>query len=254
MISNNSFSTEIKILLADSDISRVKKVRSYIEQKTKSSDIRICQHYFDILPMLGQEIPDLFLLGTFVASNCFDIAQECRKSHNNLQIFLLSNQNSIDRDFGQFAINKGITGIITADLSELDVLLQNLQQQLVVAAEVDCMTTFTAQTMLMAIQEITQVGSNHFGALAQGNYWRKSHALALNEFPTLQNWSANHFGIISYTETIGKSQLTDEEIQGIQRWISLYISECERGIEDFKVLLKDSNLSLLAIQLLPEFY
>jgi hypothetical protein len=259
MISNNpssdkSKSVAIKILLADSDSLRVKKVLSCIEQKNNYPGIRVCQYYIDLMPMLDGEIPDLLLLGTFSASNCFDVAQECRKYHKDLQIFLLSNQISIEQDFGKFAINKGLTGIITSDLSELNVIIENLQQKLLVTAEVDSITTLTVQAMSIAIQEIAQVGSTRFGALVQGHYWRKSQALALREFPTLQNWSVNHFGIISYNEVIERSQLTNEDIQGVKRWIGLYISECERSVEDFKVILKSSNLSLFTIQLLPEFY
>jgi hypothetical protein len=250
--SDNSNSTVIKVLLADSDSIRVKKVISYIERKSKYSSIHVCDNYLDLLTMLDREMPDLFLLGTFVAYNCFDVTQECRNFHKDLKIFLLSSQSFIDRNFARFAVDKGLAGIISSSLIELDVLIESLQQPQLLAAVVDATTTFTAQTMLMSIQEISQVGNNYFGTLAQGNYWRKSHALAQQEFPRLQNWSANHFGAIDYDEAIGQSQLTNEDIHSIQRWIDLYITECERTVEDFRFILKNSNISQLTIQLLPD--
>jgi hypothetical protein len=251
--SDRSESPRIRVLLADSDSFRVKKFLAYFEQQHNLS-ICVCQHYFDLLPLLDRENPDLFLLGTFAESSCFDIAKECHKFHKDLKVFLLSNQNCIDDYFCRLASSKGITKIITDDLLNLESVLQNIRQQLIISAEANCITNFNAQNILTAIQEISQVGNNHFGALVQGNYWRKAHALSLKEFPTLINWSVEHFGIISCNKALLQSQVTDEDIQGLQRWIALYITECERAVNDFKVILKNSHLSLFAQQLLPELY
>jgi hypothetical protein len=96
--------------------------------------------------------------------------------------------------------------------------------------------------MLVAMLEISEIGSNYFGPLAQGNYWRKSHALLLTKFPTLQNWTADHFGKIGCDESIAQSQCTIADVRGLQQWVIAYIHECERIIVDFGEILRKSEL------------
>jgi hypothetical protein len=112
--------------------------------------------------------------------------------------------------------------------------------------------TVTVQTMLTAMKEITQIGNNYFGPLAQGNYWRKAHARIVDRFPALKHWSADHFGIISCNETILESPCTEKDLQSLRSWVGVYLSECERIIVDFGDILKQSNLSPAALQLLSD--
>jgi hypothetical protein len=170
---------------------------------------------------------------------------------------MLSRQNSDDDYFHQFrrtAISMGATDVASGDLLQLDRLLQELPQQLPVlvtyATGIDAV--ITVQTMLTALKEITEIGNNYFGPLAQGNYWRKAHARISDRFPILQHWSADHFGLIDCNETMLKTQFTREDLQALRSWVGGYLSECERIIVDFGGILKNSNLSPAALQLLPD--
>jgi CheY-like chemotaxis protein len=254
----------IRILLADSDMSKVEQVISYTEKNFQPS-VRICKSYSYLLPMLKEELPEVLLLGMFDALNFFAVCQKCHETWEHLPIILLSRQIVVEDHFRSIAIKKGAVDVVPTDLLELDRLLYELQlhsrkqlettlpevQPLKVNVKmVQTDSTPTAQTMLTAMREITEIGNNFFGPLAQGNYWRKVHASIVNEFPFLQNWSADHFGVISCDESILQSQLTEEDLRGLRRWVDLYIREGERIIVDFGGILKKSNLSYSAIQLL----
>jgi CheY-like chemotaxis protein len=252
----------IRILLADSDMSKIEQVISYTEKEFQPS-VRICKSYSYLLPMLKEELPEVLLLGMFDALNFFAVCQKCHETWEQLPIILLSSQIAVEDHFRSIAIKKGAVDVVPTDLLELDRLLNELHrhQQLkttlpevqplkVNAKMVQAVSTTTAQAALTAMREITEIGNNFFGPLAQGNYWRKVHASIVDEFPSLQNWSADHFGVISCNESILESQLTEEDLRGLRRWVDLYIREGERIIVDFGGILKKSNLSYSAIQLL----
>ncbi len=242
----------IRILLADSDIEKIAKVITIAEANCQPL-ISVCNNYADLKSMLTKELPELLLLGTFGMLNYFDICYECRQISKDLPIVILSRHNTIDDYFyyfRQFVITKGATDVITHDLLQLERVFQRLPQP-VILAETE-IATVVMQTMLMAIREITEVGNNYFGPLAQGNYWRKSHARIVDSFPNLENWSSDHFGIISCNETILQAQFTDKDLTSLCQWVSAYISECERIILDFRGILRNSNLSPVALQLMPD--
>ena len=104
--------------------------------------------------------------------------------------------------------------------------------------------------MLSWLEEIIVISNNYFGPLAQGNYWRKSRARIVDEFPFVSNWSVDHFSKISCDETMLDRDLTDEDIQSLQVWTRMFIEECERIITDYRSILNNSNLSVLAKDLL----
>jgi hypothetical protein len=108
----------------------------------------------------------------------------------------------------------------------------------------------TGQVMLAGLQEIVAISSNYFGTLAQGNYWRKAHGRIVTEFPSLLNWSADHFGKISCDESSLERQLTAADLQALRSWVQNFINECERIIVDFSVILNNANLSASAKDLL----
>jgi CheY-like chemotaxis protein len=301
----------IRILLADSEPSKIAQVISYTEQQFRPV-IRVCNSYIDLLPMLRAELPEVILLGLFEKFNSFYICQECHQTWEHLPIVLLSRQTIIDDCFRQMAINRGATDVIPHNLLGLDRLFQGLLQPKPTTApqstsdksqirpltptsgetgmesppelrdlavhsmpevfsNIECdqtggiqvvdvtfqtpsqiAATVTVQTMLTAMKEITEIGNNYFGPLAQGNYWRKAHARIIDRFPALKHWSADHFGIISCNETILQSPCTEKDLQSLRSWVGVYLSECERIIVDFGDILKKSNLSPAALQLLSD--
>lgn len=252
---NNTEPSSIRILLADSEPTKFGQVIARVEKKFQPI-IRVCQSYNDLLPMLRAECPDVLLLGMFGTLNSFAVCRKCHQTWDHLPIVMLTRQTSVDDYFHQFrraAISMGATDVVSNDLLQLDRLLQGLPPQIpkvTNSAGID--TVITVQTMSLALQEIAEIGNNYFGPLAQGNYWRKTHARIIDRFPVLQNWSADHFGMIACNETILQTQFTAEDLQGLQSWVSGYLSECERIIVDFGGILKNSNLSPAALLLLPD--
>jgi hypothetical protein len=234
----------LKIIMADSDPDKVSTISSYIDRKT-AAKIRVCKKYPELLPMLKEELPDFLLLGFFDALNSFSICRMCRKIHENLPIILLSRQTTIDDEMRRAALSQGATEIVSTDLAELGRILQ------LSVDNTEISVVGTGQNILTALKEINEVGNNFFGPLAQGNYWRKTHALLLAEHPVLQKWSADHFGAVSCEDAVLQSPLTEQNLRILRKWVQLYICECQRVIVDFGDILKNSDLSPLAIQLLP---
>jgi DNA-binding NarL/FixJ family response regulator len=274
----------LRIVVADSDAMKVATVSAFVDGKT-SANVRACMKYPELLPMLSEELPDVLFLGFFDSLNFFSICRMCRKNYPQLPIVLLSRQTEISDEMRRAAINQGATDIITTALDRLDTILQPDWLQAAAAqtisqtgqlpqpepasptisqpptpsaktsqtARVAAVTSAigTGKTILAAIQEIDAIGQQFFGPLAQGNYWRKTHTQLLPEYPDLQHWAADHFGVLSCTEPLQQTSLTVTDVQGLQKWVKLYIDECQRVIVDFGDIVKDSNLSPLAIQLLP---
>jgi CheY-like chemotaxis protein len=243
--------SSLRILLADSDAVKIEQVVSFIEPRFKLS-IQVCKQYIDLFPMLRQELPDLLLLGMFDTLNVFEVCQKCRAISSHLPIVLLSRQNSSNESFQYFqriAIEKGAKDVISFDLLHLDRFLVAYTHQ---KNSTSSAPKVTVEMMLAATIEITGIGNNFFGQLAQGNYWRKAHASVANEFTTLHNWSADHFGKISVKDEIRQDQVSTEDLQALRKWVYFYIQECERIIVDYRDILRTSNLSPLALQLLPD--
>jgi hypothetical protein len=234
----------LRIVMADSDMDKVAAVSSYVGGKVPST-IRECTKYPELLPLLKEELPDLLFLGFFDALNFLSICRMCRKNHEDLPIILLSRQAVIDEEMRRAVLNQGATDIVSTDPRELDRILQPFMLSAAISV------VGTGQTILTAINEINGVSGNFFGPLAQGNYWRKSHAHLLDEYPTLKKWSADHFGVMSCDQAVLQSQLTKQDLQGLRKWVHLYVCECQRIIIDFGNILQNSNLSPTAIQLLP---
>jgi CheY-like chemotaxis protein len=252
---NNTVPSSMRILLADSEPTKIEQVIAHVENQFQPI-VRVCQNYNDLLPMIRAEYPEVLLLGMFDTLNSFAVCRKCHQTWEHLPIVMLTRQNSNDDYFHQFrrtAISMGATDVVSNDLWQLDRLLQELPPQLPTvtnAAGID--TVVTVQSMWSALNEITAIGNNYFGPLAQGNYWRKAHARMLDRFPVLQHWSADHFGTIGCNETILQTQFTTEDLQGLRSWVGGYLSECERIIVDFGGILTNSNLSPAALLLLPD--
>ncbi len=266
----NADLSPIRILLADSEPSKITQIVSFTEQLFRPS-FRVCKSYLELIPMLKEELPDILLLGTFETFNSFLLCQECHKNWKYLPIILLSRQKKVDDGFHYFrqiATSLGAIDVVPNNLVKLDRLLQELfpssrttttaEPATIVTTEpativtAEPATTITMQTMLTAMKEISEISNNYFGPLAQGNYWRKAHTCIIDRFPVLENWSADHFSIIGCNEDILQSPCTEQELQSLRGWVRVYITECERIIVDFGDILKNSNLSSTALQLLPD--
>jgi CheY-like chemotaxis protein len=239
--------SSIRILLADAHSAKVSQVIAFAEPQFQVS-IRLCESYFDLMPMLNQELPDLLLLGVLDRFNSLDTCLECHQRWATLPIILLSRQNAIDDYFRKLAISRGATDIVSNDLLQLDRLLRELPQS---PATNNSPPNISAPAILAAMKEIAEIGTNYFGPLAQGNYWRKSHARTIGEYPSLQNWSADHFGIVNCEESLLTTPITADDLHSLQKWVGEYIRECERIIIDFGDILGKSNLSSDARHLLP---
>jgi hypothetical protein len=238
-----------RILLAESDPLEMARVRLNIDLEFRNR-IKVVKNYNELLLNIVKEIPQLLILGKIDQLNYFQICQECHKIHKDLPIVLLSRQEVINDSFYQVVKGYGVTGIISNDFVKLNQLLQALALREQTINILPLETVVTGKMLLAGLEEIITASNNYFGALAQGNYWRKAHAQVANEFPFIQLWSADHFGKLNCDANILEKGLTDEEIQTLRVWVQFFIGECERIIVDYGALLNNLSLSPAAKNLL----
>ena len=273
---NNMTDTDLQplqILVAESDPAEIDRIVATIDREFHAG-IRIAKNYQQLLERTNLERPQLVVLGKIDNANYSEIAQACHKIKPKLPIYLLSSQGIIIDSFRQLVKTCGLTDVITRDADRLNHLLESVtksyRQQLVnqplgkptaqptrqhltteplgqlASTHPPAQPTISGQNILSALEEIVAVSNNYFGPLAQGNYWRKAHARIVDEFPSLENWSADHFSKLSCHENILAQELTPEDIQSLRVWVRLFIEECERIIIDYRSLLNTADLSPLA--------
>jgi hypothetical protein len=257
---------EIQILLAESDkleIARIKlRMSLEIAQiKLSMNDriqvvMKIVNSCDELLRSIARKRPQLVFLGNIDVADYFSVCRECHKIQDKLPILLLSNQEITNNSFRQVIQSYGLTDIISSnDFSRLNQILQSLdlyQESNNETHQQISNTVIKGKTMLTAIEEIVAISNNYFGSLAQGNYWRKSHAHIAEEFPFIQNWSSDHFSKISCNDNTLEQELTEADIQSMRIWVKAFIEECERIIIDFRIILNNSPLSPLAKDLLAD--
>lgn len=236
-----------KILLAESDLAEVDRIRSHIDQEFQSR-IKIVKNYNELLLDVIKESPQLVILGRIDKLNYFEVCQACHKIWAELPIVLISRQEVINYSFRQVIKNHGIIDVISKDFTKLNELLQALDSHQLTNKPPK--SIITGKMMLTGLGEIVTISNSYFGQLAQGNYWRKAHARNVDKFPSLLNWSADHFSKLSCDDNILEQELTDEDVQGVRAWVNFFVEECERIIIDFRTSLKNSNLSPLAKDIL----
>jgi DNA-binding NarL/FixJ family response regulator len=246
-----------RILLAESDPLEMARIRLNIDLEFRNR-IKVVKNYNELLLNMVKESPQLLILGRIDQLNYFQVCQECHKIHKDLPIVLLSRQEVINDSFYQVVKGYGVTDIISNDFVKLNQLLQalNLHEQSITggtSGAIDILPpepVATGKMLLAGLEEIIAASNNYFGALAQGNYWRKAHAQAANEFPSIQLWSADHFGKLNCDASILEKSLTEEELQALRIWVQFFIGECERIIVDYGTLLNNLTLSPTAKNLL----
>ena len=251
---NNIINAElpsIQVVLAESNPFEVDRIRLNVSQEFQAG-IRVARSYDDLIAKITEASPQLVLLGRIDRFNYFDICKDCHKIREKLPIFLISREESISESFVKLAKTRGLTDIIEPDPVKLNLLFEKIGKSIYLSqiGEPSFGLPIIGQTMLNWLEEIIAISTNYFGPLAQGNYWRKSQARIIDEFPLVSNWSVDHFSKISCNESILNRDLTDEDIQSLQVWIRMFIEECERIITDYRSILNNSNLSLLAKDLL----
>ena len=248
----------IKILLAESDPAEVARLRTNINQEFHGG-IQVAKNYDELLERITEQQPQLVILGRIDRFNYLDLSRECHKIQQDLSIVLLSQKRIISESFRLLVKNCGLTDVVNQDPANLNQLLQALldrpaDQQPTNPPQPTISTTsqqpinrspseptIDGQMMLAGLEEIVTISSTYFGALAQGNYWRKAHAGIVDEFPFASNWSADHFGKLSCHEKILEQELTAEDIQSLRIWVQLFIRECERVIIDFGAILNTAS-------------
>jgi hypothetical protein len=276
----------LQILVAESDPVEIDRIMATIDRKFHAG-IKIAKNYRQLLERTKLERPQLVVLGKIDNANYSEIAQACHKIQPKLPIFLLSSQGIIIDSFRQLVKTCGLSDVITRDADSLNQLLVKIatseqyrqanlplgklptaqpnrqhltSEPLGTPSERNTSKSITnkliiqpkifGRDMLVALEEIVAVSNNYFGPLAQGNYWRKSHDRILDEFPAIQNWSADHFSKLGCNERMLVQELSAEDLQSLRVWVRLFIEECERIIIDYRSILKQANLSPLATDLL----
>jgi hypothetical protein len=244
----------IQVVLAESNPFEVDRIRSSVGREFQAG-IRVASSYDDLIAKITAELPQLVLLGRIDRFNYFDICKDCHEIREKLPIFLISREETISDSFLKLAKTRGLTDIIEPDPVKLNLLFQTVSKSIdqihsIEPSESLVELPIVGIKMLEWLEEIITISNNYFGPLAQGNYWRKAHAKNVGEFPSIANWSVDHFSKVSCSEIILIQPLTDNDIQGLYSWVKTFIEECERIITDYRSILNNSNLSLLAKDLL----
>jgi DNA-binding NarL/FixJ family response regulator len=98
--------------------------------------------------------------------------------------------------------------------------------------------------VLTALNQITDYSMNYFGAMAIGNYWKKTQANTVLEHPWLECWTVDFRGAIAYfSEAIPSEKLTSEQVQSLKVWVKCFLNECDRIIVDYSQMLAKMGVS-----------
>jgi hypothetical protein len=240
-----------RIFLAESDPLEMARIRLGIDVEFRRR-LKILRNYDELLQSLAGETPQLLILGRIDNSNYFEICQEAQLIKPGLPIILISKQEVVNETFHQVIKSYGVTEIISDDFTCVNQILQALE--MISEASEDLTQErdreYTGKMMEAGLQEIVATSNNYFGALAQGNYWRKAHAVAVEDFPFLAQWSADHFGRLEGDVSILEKYLTEIEVHCLRTWVHYFIKECERIIVDYGEILNNSDISSYARALL----
>jgi hypothetical protein len=241
--------SSIRIFLAESDPLEMARIRLGIDLAFRSR-LKIIKTHHELLQALASEMPQLLILGRIDNSNYFEICQEAQLIRPGLPIILISKQEIVNETFHQVIKSYGVTEIISDNFTSINQLLQAID---LISESTEAFVLeqdFTGKMMVEGLQEIVDISNNYFGPLAQGNYWRKSHTVAIEDFPFLSQWSADHFGNLNCDVSILEQDLTEIEIHSLRTWVHYFIRECERIIVDYGVILNNSEISSYARTLL----
>jgi hypothetical protein len=238
-----------RILLAESDPLEMLRITSNTDVEFRDR-IKIVKSYNELVVSIAKEPPQLLMLGRIDKTNYFEVCKDCHKFWPDLPIVLISRQDVINTSFYEVVKSYGVTDIISNDFTKLNHLLQTLYLGQNLTDRPPPNPIGTGKMLLTGLDEIVIFSNTYFGALAQGNYWRKAHARVAEKFTFIQKWSADHFGKLSCDDSILEQALTEKDICILRLWVQLFIEECERVIVDYGAILSNSDVSPLAKDLL----
>jgi hypothetical protein len=234
--------TSRQILLAESDDLEMTRIKSNIDLEFQGKIENVKTHE-ELLKSIKAEPPMLLILGRIDKLNYFKVCEECQTVCDNLPIILISKQEVVNYSFHQVVKSYGVIDVISNDFFKLNQLLQTLDLGRKSNAEYSTGSGLTGEDMLGGLQEIVTISNNYFGSLAQGNYWRKAHAKALDKFPYLSQWSADHFSKIDCDDNMLMKEIDEESIKSLCVWVQFFIEECERIIVDYQTILESLDIS-----------
>jgi hypothetical protein len=251
-IKNNNTTADLQpiILIAESDETELQRIRKHIDRQFHRG-IKTANNYGELLAKIDVERPHLVLLGRIDTSDYITLSKASHQIEAELPIFLLSKQSIISDSFSRLVKNCGLNDVIVQESTQINEVIRIICKLPIQQSEsshqpiesIPSESDITGEMILASLEEIVGISNNFFGNLAQGNYWRKSHAKHLEEHPFLLSWSADHFSKISCDDSILLRVLTDEEIKVIKIWIDTFLAECDRIILNFRQILQQSNLS-----------
>jgi hypothetical protein len=240
----------VKIILAEADAGEVAKIKSQIDVRLHQC-LRVARNCTQLIDRVSIESPDLVILSRIDTTDFADVCRKCRRNRSDLPIFLLSKTPIISDSFRNLVKTVGISDVIPQTASDLDRLL-NPYLPIDLPIESKRSSIFTCNIIAAILTEIIGFCRGHFGDLAQGNYWRKTHELLIDNYPSLRHWSVDRFAKVEVDPLTADREITKREIQHVRTWVQAFLTECERNIPDFRALIDRAELSSIARYLLRD--
>lgn len=253
-----------KIILAESQPIIFQPL--FLQLKKDWRFVQLCSNYKELIENCNKQLPDILVLGTLPEFNCLEIYRKCRNQWHNLPIILLVNQPVVNNYFKIWAIQKGISNVVSSYPQSFSHLLNAIEEVIQEESQdikqdrksiPDLEQINTAKTpvrielpkmalgeALLALNQLTEYSNRYFGPLAIGNYWKKAYASVIDTNPWLQEWSIDYTGKIAYLSNINhEEKLTTEQLQSLQIWVQAFLQECQRVVVDFTKMLRKKHLS-----------
>jgi DNA-binding NarL/FixJ family response regulator len=259
---NTTNQRSLVVVLAESNVS----VRhSIVDGLTKDHHlVTSCGNCEEIDHAICLRNPDVFILGNLPDISILEAHRKYANQFQNVPIILLTDGNSINQFFRDWAISKGVYDVLSSSPQNIHLLKAQLQQILLgkerVNKAVEVVTASLAQTsfqgltyqqVIAAINQLTDFSKKYFGEMVLGNYWKKAHTNAALEHPWIECWSVEYTGRISYfSEDIPDEQLTDEQYQSLKLWVRGFLKECDRIIGGYVAIVLSSNLPIQVDQII----
>jgi hypothetical protein len=282
--SNLSSKSPLRLTLAES----VKTVsQSVVEEFSKDNcQISVCNNLEELELTFKDQAPDIILIGALQEASCLEIYRRCADQWPKLPVILLSHQPTVNEFFKEWVTAKGVRDVFSSFPNKLSLLREAVQKMheasilevskaqdeiisiptsapvptstpaqisstLDPVAATQTLDSLGFEQVLSALNQITDFSMNYFGAMAIGNYWKKTHAIVVLEHPSLECWVVDHRGKIAYfSESIPSDNLNSEQFGSLQAWVKRFLSECDRIIVDYPRMLSQMGISAQVKQII----